>query len=54
MGEVGRRGMGGIGYNHISDLGVESAMSDFEAESFFLTLFQGHFQGQLPSLARSG
>ena len=26
----------------ISDLGVESAMADFEAESIFLTLFQGH------------
>ena len=33
---------GGIGYNHISDLGIESAISDFEAESFFLTLFEGH------------
>ena len=29
-------------YNLISDLGVESAMADFEAESIFLTLFQGH------------
>ena len=39
--------VGGVGggdgcYNHISDLAVESAMSDFEAESFFLTLFEGH------------
>ena len=33
---------GGRGYyNNISDLGVESAMSDFEPESFFLTLIQG-------------
>ena len=33
---------GGGGYNHISALGIESAISDFEAESFFLTLFEGH------------
>ena len=34
---------GGRGYYHIiSDLGVESAMSDFEPESFFMTLIQGH------------
>ena len=37
----GGRTRGGY-YNNISDLGVESAMSDFEPESFFLTLFQGH------------
>ena len=29
-------------FNLISNLGVESAMADFEAESIFLTLFQGH------------
>ena len=29
---------GGGYYNDISDLGVESAMSDFEPESFCLTL----------------
>ena len=40
MGDGGNGG--GIGYTHISDLGVESAMVDFEAESIFLTLFQGH------------
>ena len=28
-------------YKMISDLGVESAMSDFKPESFFLTLFKG-------------
>ena len=33
---------GGRSYNLISDLGVESAMADFEVESIFFTLFQGH------------
>ena len=32
---------GGGCYKLISDLGVESAMSDFKPESFFLTLFKG-------------
>ena len=35
-------GGGGEDCNPISDLGVESAVSDFALESFFLTPFQGH------------
>ena len=39
---MGGGGTWGGCYIIISDLGVESAMSDFEAESFHLTLFEGH------------
>ena len=40
---MGEKGVPGGGYyDNISDLGVESAISDFEPESFFLTLIQGH------------
>ena len=39
---MGVGGGGGGCYNIISALGEESDNSDYEPESFFLTLFQGH------------
>ena len=38
---VGGRTRGGGYFNNISDIRVESAMSDFEPESFFVTLIRG-------------
>ena len=39
---VGWGALGGGMLQYIRDLGVDSAMSDFEPEYFFLTLFQSH------------
>ena len=39
---TGGGGLRGGDFNQISDLGVESTMSDFEPASVFLTLLQGH------------